>query len=89
MIKYLTCIFINFKNLNTFKWIYSYIEITSEVSGTAPVPILGVGVRQNGALVDGQIDVVPGTPLTMEVSCLNYKEILMSYFNQENLDLFI
>ncbi|XP_045118088.1 uncharacterized protein LOC123508412 [Portunus trituberculatus] len=44
-----------------------FIEITSEVSGTAPIPILNVGVRQNGQLVGGQINVRPGTPLTMEV----------------------
>ncbi|KAK8401830.1 hypothetical protein O3P69_001140 [Scylla paramamosain] len=44
-----------------------FIEITSEVSGTAPIPILNVGVRQNGQLVGGQISVRPGTPLTMEV----------------------
>lgn len=60
-----------------------YIEITSEVTGTAPVPILGVGVRQNGELVGGQINVRPGTPLTMEVylddvSAGTYG-ILMSY----------
>ncbi|XP_037793820.1 uncharacterized protein LOC119589275 [Penaeus monodon] len=44
-----------------------YIEITSEVTGRAPIPILRVGVRQNGNLVDGEINVRPGTPLTMEV----------------------
>ncbi|XP_018016131.1 uncharacterized protein LOC108672887 [Hyalella azteca] len=44
-----------------------YIEITSEVTGSAPVPILGVSVRQENNLVDGAIDVAPGTPLSMEV----------------------
>ena len=47
---------------------HSIIEITSEVTGTAPIPILNVGVRQNGQLVGGQINVRPGTPLTMKVS---------------------
>lgn len=60
-----------------------YIEITSEVSGTAPIPILGVGVRQDGNLVGGQINVRPGTPLTMEVYLDNVSAgtygILMSY----------
>ncbi|XP_071514259.1 uncharacterized protein qsm [Panulirus ornatus] len=60
-----------------------YIEITSEVTGTAPIPILGVGVRQNGQLVGGQINVRPGTPLTMEVFLDNASAdtygILMSY----------
>merc|ERR1719376_936592 len=44
-----------------------YIEITSEVSGSAPPPVLGVGVRQDDQLVSGTINVAPGTPLTMEV----------------------
>lgn len=60
-----------------------YIEITSEVTGTAPIPILNVGVRQNGNLVDGEINVRPGTPLTMEVYLDNTSAgtygILMSY----------
>ncbi|XP_045623403.2 uncharacterized protein qsm [Procambarus clarkii] len=60
-----------------------YIEITSEVTGTAPIPILGVGVRQDGQLVGGQINVRPGTPLTMEVylddTSAGTYGILMSY----------
>ncbi|XP_066965961.1 uncharacterized protein qsm isoform X1 [Macrobrachium rosenbergii] len=60
-----------------------FIEITSEVSGTAPIPILNVGVRQNGNLVGGQINVRPGTPLTMEVYLDNLSAgtygILMNY----------
>ncbi|KAG7165392.1 uncharacterized protein LOC121870629 [Homarus americanus] len=60
-----------------------YIEITSEVTGTAPIPILGVGVRQDGELVGGQINVRPGTPLTMEVflddASAGTYGILMSY----------
>lgn len=60
-----------------------YIEITSEVSGTAPIPILNVGVRQDGNLVGGQINVRPGTLLTMEVYLDNASAgtygILMSY----------
>lgn len=60
-----------------------FIEITSEVTGTAPIPILGVGVRQNGNLVGGQINVRPGTPLNMEVflddTSANIYGILMSY----------
>lgn len=44
-----------------------YIEITSEVTGMAPVPELSVGVRQNGELIGDQITVSPGAPLQMEI----------------------
>jgi len=44
-----------------------FIEITSEVTGSAPAPVLGVGVKQDNSLVQGAINVAPGTPLTMEV----------------------
>ncbi|PSN31893.1 hypothetical protein C0J52_27172 [Blattella germanica] len=37
------------------------------VNGTAPEPILGVGVRQGGQLVTGELNVNPGTPLQMEI----------------------
>ncbi|XP_011150119.1 uncharacterized protein LOC105189594 isoform X1 [Harpegnathos saltator] len=43
------------------------IDIGGEFSGTAPVPILGVGVRQGGTLVTGELNVSPGTPLQMEI----------------------
>lgn len=45
----------------------SDIEITSEVTGTAPIPVLNVGVRQAGTLIDDELNVKPGTPLNMEV----------------------
>jgi hypothetical protein len=38
-----------------------------EVNGSAPVPMLGVGVRQGGQLVTGELNVNPGTPLQMEI----------------------
>jgi len=44
-----------------------YIEITSEVSGSAPSPVLGVRVRQADRLVSGTLNVAPGTELEMEV----------------------
>jgi len=44
-----------------------YVEITGEVEGRAPIPILNVGVRQAGTLVDDELNVKPGTPLNMEV----------------------
>jgi hypothetical protein len=44
------------------------VEITSEVTGTAPPPLLNVGVRQDGTLIDDELNVKPGTPLHMEVS---------------------
>lgn len=34
----------------------------------APEPILSVGVRQGGAIVTGELNVSPGTPLAMEIS---------------------
>ncbi|KDR19220.1 hypothetical protein L798_06275 [Zootermopsis nevadensis] len=37
------------------------------VKGSAPEPILGVGVRQGGQLVTGELNVNPGTPLQMEI----------------------
>jgi len=43
------------------------LEITGEVTGEAPVPVLNVGVRQDGTLVDDELNVKPGTPLNMEV----------------------
>ena len=38
-----------------------------EVNGSAPEPMLGVGVRQGGQLVTGELNVNPGTPLQMEI----------------------
>lgn len=43
------------------------IDIREEISRQAPVPILGVGVRQGGVLVTGELNVSPGTPLQMEI----------------------
>lgn len=43
------------------------VEITGQVDGFAPVPVLNVGVRQAGTLVDDELNVKPGTPLNMEV----------------------
>ncbi|XP_074035830.1 zona pelucida superfamily protein qsm [Leptinotarsa decemlineata] len=45
------------------------IEIltTNDTIGRAPEPILGVGVRQAGKLVTGELNVSPGTPLQMEI----------------------
>ncbi|KAK9884048.1 hypothetical protein WA026_004983 [Henosepilachna vigintioctopunctata] len=43
------------------------LEITKTVTEMAPEPILGVGVRQAGKLVTGELNVSPGTPLQMEI----------------------
>ncbi|XP_018567194.1 uncharacterized protein LOC108907852 [Anoplophora glabripennis] len=43
------------------------IMITNSTTGRAPEPILGVGVRQDGKLVTGELNVSPGTPLQMEI----------------------
>jgi len=45
----------------------SEVEITSEVTGHAPSPVLNVGVRQDGVLIDDELNVKPGTPLNMEI----------------------
>jgi len=44
-----------------------YIEITDTVEASAPIPVLNVGVRQAGTLIDNELNVKPGTPLNMEV----------------------
>jgi hypothetical protein len=37
---------------STFLLLFSYeVEITSEVTGHAPTPVLNVGVRQDGTLI--------------------------------------
>jgi len=43
------------------------IEITDEIVGRAPIPELIVGVKQDGALIDEELTVKPGTPLNMEI----------------------
>jgi len=45
----------------------SDVEITSEVTGVAPEPYLNIGVRQDGILIDDELNVKPGTPLNMEI----------------------
>ena len=77
----------------TMKKIRSYdVEITGEVEGRAPVPVLNVGVRQvshhhwiiyvlriyfqAGTLIDNELNVKPGTPLNMEVDQINISDFL-------------
>lgn len=43
------------------------MEITKTFTEKAPEPVLGVGVRQAGKLVTGELNVSPGTPLQMEI----------------------
>lgn len=45
----------------------STIDIRGEIEGSAPIPMLSVGVRQGGNLVTGELNVSPGTPLQMEI----------------------
>lgn len=47
--------------------IFRDLEITTSLEERAPEPQLGVGVRQNGRLVTGELHVSPGTPLQMEI----------------------
>jgi hypothetical protein len=37
------------------------------LTGKAPDPVLGVGVRQGGRLISENLNVSPGTPLQMEI----------------------
>lgn len=55
------------RNCNVCISCHSMVEIKGEISESAPVPILGVGVRQGGTLVTGELNVSPGTPLQMEI----------------------
>lgn len=43
------------------------MDITENREYNAPQPVLNVGVRQGGDLVDGELNVSPGTPLSMEI----------------------
>jgi hypothetical protein len=43
------------------------LDISTDVVGKAPEPVLGVGVRQGGNLVSDNLNVSPGTPLQMEI----------------------
>ena len=44
------------------------LEITKEITATAPEPVLSVMVRQDGQEVDTSLNVRPGAPLDMEIS---------------------
>ena len=43
------------------------MDISTDVVGKAPEPVLGVGVRQGANLVSDNLNVSPGTPLQMEI----------------------
>lgn len=44
------------------------LEISTDVVGKAPEPILSVGVKQNNSLISENLNVSPGTPLVIEIS---------------------
>lgn len=48
------------------KFLRSDLDITN-LTFSAPEPILGVGVRQGDNIVTGDLKVSPGTPLAMEI----------------------
>lgn len=48
-------------------YFYSDLDITTSLEERAPEPILGIGVRQGGEIVTGELNVSPGTPLSMEI----------------------
>merc|ERR1712115_652091 len=50
-----------------FREDYDVLIDEDVVEGHAPVPVLNVGVRQSGTLIDNELNVKPGTPLNMEV----------------------
>lgn len=43
------------------------MEITTSLTERAPEPMLSVGVRQGKEKITGELNVNPGTPLTMEI----------------------
>ena len=43
------------------------LEITQEITATAPEPVLSVVVRQDGQEIDTSLNVRPGAPLDMEI----------------------
>lgn len=49
------------------KILYSDLDITTSLTEYAPEPTLNVGVRQGGEIVTGELNVSPGTPLSMEI----------------------
>ena len=53
--------------IHIFLRIIDNIRDIEEVKGYGPTPILSVGVRQAGTLIDDELRVKPGTPLNMEV----------------------
>eukprot|EP00096_Caligus_rogercresseyi_P013723 TRINITY_DN6330_c0_g1_i4.p1 TRINITY_DN6330_c0_g1~~TRINITY_DN6330_c0_g1_i4.p1 ORF type:complete len:310 (-),score=42.92 TRINITY_DN6330_c0_g1_i4:620-1549(-) len=53
------------------------IEITKEISGRAPIPVLNVEVRQAGLLINNELSVKPGTPLSMDI-----------FLDDESLDIY-
>lgn len=60
--------FLNINNISYFMCVNtSRALVLYEVNGSAPVPMLGVGVRQGGQLVTGELNVNPGTALQMEI----------------------
>ena len=43
------------------------IDFSGNVTARAPLPLLNIGVRQNGEFVDTALNVSPGTPLEMVI----------------------
>ncbi|CAH0752799.1 unnamed protein product [Bemisia tabaci] len=43
------------------------LQITTSLTQRAPEPVLQVGVRQGGNIINGELNVNPGTPLQMEI----------------------
>lgn len=43
------------------------MDITKSITERAPEPTLNVGVRQGNELVSGELNVSPGTQLSMEI----------------------
>lgn len=58
---------VNYKT-SIFKFCSSRdIELTTTIENNAPEPMLKVAVKQGNSLVNGELNVKPGTPLTMEI----------------------
>lgn len=58
----------NGTNTNQFRLLFHRdLEITSNITGSAPEPSLDIAVRQGNVRVSGDLNVSPGTNLQMEI----------------------
>lgn len=54
-------------NISDLNFCRELIDFSGNVTARAPLPLLNIGVRQNGEFVDTALNVSPGTPLEMVI----------------------